>query len=72
MVTPAFHFKILEDFVEVFNAVSDVLLKKLRKELGKDSFDVFPYFNLFALDVICGKSKPTYAMLLLNLFHFLR
>lgn len=55
MIAPAFHFKVLEDFVEVFDSVSDVMLKKLSKEIGKESFDIYPYFNLFALDVICGK-----------------
>lgn len=55
MITPAFHFKILEDFVDVFSSIGDILVKKLKQEVGKDSFDIYPYFNLCVLDGICGK-----------------
>lgn len=56
MLTPTFHFKILEDFVEVFNSVSDVLIENLKKNVGEKSFDIYPYFNLCTLDIICGNT----------------
>lgn len=55
MLTPAFHFKILEKFVGTFNDCANVLIEKLRKEVGKTSTDIYGYINLCALDSICGK-----------------
>ncbi|KAK4029580.1 hypothetical protein OUZ56_022559 [Daphnia magna] len=52
MLTPTFHFKILEDFVHVFNEQSKILVEKLSKEVGQD-FDIFPFITLCTLDVIC-------------------
>ncbi|KAJ3652024.1 hypothetical protein Zmor_018025 [Zophobas morio] len=53
MITPTFHFKILDQFLEVFNASGDILVDKLSQEVGKPSTDLYPYINLFSLDVIC-------------------
>lgn len=55
IITPAFHFKVLEDFVDVFNSTGDMLIENLKKQIGKGSFDIAPLFSLFALDAICGK-----------------
>jgi cytochrome P450 family 4 len=54
-ITPTFHFKILEQFVEVFNRKSDILVEKLagRADLDEE-FDIYAYITLFALDVISG------------------
>ncbi|XP_046655329.1 cytochrome P450 4c3-like [Daphnia pulicaria] len=52
LLTPAFHFKILEDFVHVFNEQSAVLVGKLSEKVGQE-FDIFPYITLCTLDVIC-------------------
>ncbi|XP_046655352.1 cytochrome P450 4c3-like [Daphnia pulicaria] len=52
LLTPTFHFKILEDFVQVFNEQSVVLVQRLNEKVGQD-FDVFPYITLCTLDVIC-------------------
>lgn len=54
MLTPAFHFKVLEGFVDVFNKNTSILIKKLKCEVGKPGFDIEPYISDFALDVICG------------------
>lgn len=54
LLTPAFHFKILEDFVHVFNEQSAVLIGKLSEKVGQE-FDIFPFITLCTLDVICGK-----------------
>ncbi|CAG7826524.1 unnamed protein product, partial [Allacma fusca] len=34
LLTPAFHFKILEDFIDVFNEQTNVLVHILRDEFG--------------------------------------
>ena len=54
IITPAFHFKILVQFVEVMNEHGDIFVNKLKNLNGKE-IDVFPYISLYALDVICGK-----------------
>jgi cytochrome P450 len=56
ILTPAFHFKILEDFIDVFQDQSLILVKKLKREVGNESgFNIFPYITLCALDIICGE-----------------
>ena len=53
ILTPTYHFKILEEFVEVFDKKSDVLVRKLASKAdGKTPFDVFPIICLTALDII--------------------
>lgn len=53
IITPTFHFKVLEDFLEVFNSAGDVLVQRIGEEVGRDSFDVQHHLGLFALDCIC-------------------
>ncbi|XP_033015578.1 cytochrome P450 4V2-like [Lacerta agilis] len=60
MLTPTFHFTILEDFLEVMNEQANILVQKLEKHVDREPFDCFFYITLCALDVICetamGKS----------------
>ncbi|XP_050392897.1 cytochrome P450 4V2 [Patella vulgata] len=53
MLTPTFHFKILNDFLAVFNEQSDVMLSKLKEKAGPNSFNIFNDITLCALDIIC-------------------
>nr|QZM07457.1 cytochrome P450 monooxygenase CYP4SS2 [Lasioderma serricorne] len=53
ILTPTFHFKILEEFIDVFNSVGEIFIKKLEKEVGKDLTDIYPYVTLCTLDIIC-------------------
>lgn len=53
IITPAFHFQILERFVETMDEQGMVLIEKLTKLDGQE-VDIFPLVNLYALDVICG------------------
>ncbi|XP_068215979.1 cytochrome P450 4c3-like isoform X3 [Palaemon carinicauda] len=53
LLTPGFHFKILEDFVEIFNNQSEIMLKKLEKKADGKPFDIFPFVTLCTLDIIC-------------------
>jgi len=55
LFTPAFHFKILEDFVEVFGNNDRVLIEKLEKHVNGPAFNILPYISLYTLDIICGK-----------------
>jgi hypothetical protein len=55
MLTPTFHFRILDDFLEVFNEQSGRMVEILEKEFGDGKvFDIFPYVTRCALDIICG------------------
>ncbi|CAG9762333.1 unnamed protein product [Ceutorhynchus assimilis] len=53
VITPSFHFSILQEFISVFNSVGNNLVTKLKNEVGKNSVDISPLVSLYALDVIC-------------------
>ncbi|XP_042884880.1 cytochrome P450 4C1-like, partial [Penaeus japonicus] len=52
LLTPAFHFKILEDFLDVFNTQSTTMIKQLQEKADGKPFDMFSYITRCALDVI--------------------
>lgn len=54
MLVPAFHFKILYDFVPVFNEQSWVFVDRLR-EIAKSgkAADIVPVVTACTLDIIC-------------------
>lgn len=55
IITPTFHFKILEQFVEIFDQQSSVLVKKLEQYAdGKTVLNIAPLLCLMALDIIAG------------------
>lgn len=56
IITPTFHFSILEEFVEVFDRQIDVFIEKLRPFSGKGDIDIFHFSSLCSLDIICGNS----------------
>ncbi|GLG92378.1 Cytochrome P450 4c3, partial [Gryllus bimaculatus] len=39
-LTPAFHFKIIDQFVPVFNSCSDVFVQQMRARVGAKGFDI--------------------------------
>jgi cytochrome P450 family 4 subfamily V len=54
LITPTFHFKILEDFLQVFNEQSVIMQKRLELMAAKSQgFDIMPYITLCTLDIIC-------------------
>jgi len=53
LLTPTFHFKILHDFLAVFNDQSRTLQKKLAKHADGKTYNVFNDITLCALDIIC-------------------
>ncbi|XP_054731143.1 cytochrome P450 4ae1 isoform X1 [Anastrepha obliqua] len=53
IITPTFHFKILEQFVDVFEQQSRVLADKLAEFAdGATTVDIYPHVGLMTLDVI--------------------
>ncbi|XP_045033385.1 cytochrome P450 4C1 [Daphnia magna] len=59
LLTPAFHFQILDNFFDVFNKNADILCQQLAKASisNKGQFteeiDVFPFLKKCTLDIIC-------------------
>ncbi|VDO18703.1 unnamed protein product [Heligmosomoides polygyrus] len=51
LLTPAFHFKVLNDLMNVHDSQAKVRLE--RKAVGGKEFDIFPYVKRCALDIIC-------------------
>ncbi|KAH7984478.1 hypothetical protein HPB52_021523 [Rhipicephalus sanguineus] len=53
MLTPAFHFRILEDFIPVFNEQAVIFVKNLKEQQNKKYIDIVPLVTLCTLDIIC-------------------
>ncbi|XP_011362285.1 cytochrome P450 4V2 [Pteropus vampyrus] len=53
MLTPTFHFTILEDFLDVMNEQANILVKKFEKHVNQEAFNCLFYTALCALDIIC-------------------
>lgn len=54
LLTPTFHFKILEEFLATFNDQAAILSKKFDNQVG-ERVDCYSYLKMCALDIICGK-----------------
>ncbi|EFX81320.1 hypothetical protein DAPPUDRAFT_50258 [Daphnia pulex] len=60
LLTPAFHFQILDNFFDAFNKNSDILCQQLHRSLSRkaelnqtEEIKVFPYLKRCTLDIIC-------------------
>ncbi|XP_017054590.1 cytochrome P450 4d1 isoform X1 [Drosophila ficusphila] len=56
IITPAFHFKILDQFVEVFEKGSREMLVNLERDRlkhGDSGFSLYDWINLCTMDTIC-------------------
>lgn len=56
LLTPAFHFQILERFIPIFQEQGKVFLEKIGNLSEGEVIDVVPWFHAFALDVISESS----------------
>lgn len=55
MITPAFHFEILDDFLHVMNEQAEILVDNLAKVIKTEKeIDIFNQITLCTLDIICG------------------
>lgn len=54
IITPSFHFKILEHFTEIMESQGQIFITNLKKYEGQHC-DFFALIGLYALDVICGE-----------------
>ncbi|XP_017787227.1 PREDICTED: cytochrome P450 4d2-like [Nicrophorus vespilloides] len=59
ILTPAFHYKILEDFIEVFESRGKFLVDNLLKASSEDCVNVHTIVSLYTLDVICDTAMGT-------------
>lgn len=58
IITPAFHFKTLDNFIEIFERDSRIFLTNLDREYRMQEdrgFNIYEWINLCTLDTICGK-----------------
>lgn len=53
IITPAFHFTILEQFAEIFDAQSRILVSRLSGLCDGHAVDIHPFVSQMALDVVC-------------------
>ncbi|KAF5297163.1 hypothetical protein FQR65_LT10062 [Abscondita terminalis] len=53
LLTPAFHFNILQEFFKIFKEHSAVLVDKLQEECDKPHTDVLAFISHFTLHIIC-------------------
>lgn len=72
ILTPAFHYKVLDGFCNVFAEKSNTLVELLRNEsaIVQKSVDIRPYLNKCTLDIICGNIKFNFLNSLLKLITF--
>lgn len=54
LLTPAFHFQILERFIVIYEEQGQVFLEKLSKLEKNEVVNIVPWFHAYALDVISG------------------
>lgn len=52
IITPAFHFKILEEFLAIFNERTEVFVDKIKDQVGKGDFNIYEHVTLCTLDII--------------------
>lgn len=60
IITPAFHFKILEQFIEVFDRQCMVMIDKLAKHADGSVVNLVDYVALMALDIINETAMGTH------------
>lgn len=54
-ITPTFHFKILEQFFEIFVKHNQMLIEKITAKADGQLFDIFPLVTSSVMNTLCGK-----------------
>ena len=57
ILTPAFHFRILEQFIDVFDKQSTTLVEQMAQFADGQLVNIYPLITNLTLDVLCGKTK---------------
>lgn len=58
IITPTFHFKILEQYVEVYDRQTNIFIEKLKKVAdGQRAINIYEYMSLLTMDIIAGERK---------------
>lgn len=58
LLNPAFHFSILNQFIDVILKNSRIFTKRLEeKEINSDEFDIYPYVIDCTVDTIAGETS---------------
>ena len=52
IITPTFHFKILEQFFDVFIKHNQILIKKIQEKADERAFDIFPLITASTMNSI--------------------
>lgn len=52
VIAPAFHYNMLEHFVEVFDQQSQILVEKLSVRCDNSVFNIIPYILRMAIDIV--------------------
>jgi cytochrome P450 len=55
VITPTFHFKILEQFFEIFVEQNQVLMEQIQEKANGKVFDIFPLVTASVMNSICGE-----------------
>lgn len=55
LLTPAFHFKIVQSYLQFIPPLTKIFINKLDEQVGKGAFDISKLTSLYTLDVICGE-----------------
>nr|CAD7415231.1 unnamed protein product [Timema poppensis] len=64
LLTSAFHFKILEEFIPIFNKNSRIFVEKLSEYVDKGCVPINKLVSLCTLDIICGAGSVYRGMML--------
>lgn len=59
LITPTFHFRILNDFIKVFEEQAKILVSRLQGKVNHGVFNIMPYISLCTLDIICITSMDS-------------
>ncbi|KAL9961256.1 hypothetical protein ACROYT_G030165 [Oculina patagonica] len=59
LITPTFHFQILNNFIPVFEEQASILVRRLESRTDNGVFNIIPYVVRCALDIICITSMDS-------------
>lgn len=54
-INPTFNVKIIESFLEIMRKNGIILCEQLKNRVDSEEFDILPYVETCALDIISGK-----------------